>query len=103
MPSDSEGRPDSDARFEDALAEILQAQERGSLQDLAAYADRWPDLVERLLAHFRDRDFFNGWAARFGPLTTVPHPDGQTSQQSTLDYSARTLTGLSAPTIPERF
>jgi serine/threonine-protein kinase len=58
-------------RFESALAELLQAEERGERPDWSRVRRTWPELEDRLREFFRDRDHF----ARLAPCL-APTPPG---------------------------
>ena len=60
-------------RFEQILAEILRAEERGEAPDLRRYQESFPELGERLRAFFADRSWFD--RAVPDPLPTPP-PSG---------------------------
>src|SRR5262245_41442168 len=77
-----------DARFEEVLAEILQAEEAGRTPDLTAYCERFPRLAERLRAYFRDRDGFARLARAIAPTP---------SQGTTTGYETVTESGPAAP------
>ncbi len=59
-----------DHPFESALAELLQAEERGERPDWSRVRQAWPELEDRLREYFRDRDHFARLAPRLGPTTT---------------------------------
>src|SRR5262249_44055853 len=77
------------SRYEEILAEILQAEERGQTPDLAPYLKRFPELETPLREFFRARDGFDRLAPRQvpapapvvaespagGDAETMPHDD----------------------------
>jgi serine/threonine protein kinase len=67
MPEETAELPPLDARFEQVLTEILQAEEQGRTPDLQAYLERYPDLEVPLREFFRNRAGF----ARLAPLVTA--------------------------------
>jgi WD40 repeat protein len=95
MPNDTPELSGSDARFEQVLTEILQAEEQGQTPDLQAYLERFPDLEAPLREFFRNRAGF----ARLAPqlaATPAASESGPPSQADTISGPD----GLSAPVLP---
>jgi serine/threonine-protein kinase len=63
-------------RFEQVLADFLQAEERGERPDRSALLRAHPELEEPLREFFRDRDRFDRLAptARYGAASPAPEP-----------------------------
>jgi serine/threonine-protein kinase len=59
-----------DDRFESALAELLQAEERGETLDLSRLLRTAPELETRLREFFRNRDGFDRLAPQLAPTAT---------------------------------
>jgi hypothetical protein len=84
MPSDTPELSGSDARFEQVLTEILQAEEQGQTPDLQAYLERFPDLKAPLREFFRNRACF----ARLAPQLAPTPADAESGTPSTADTIA---------------
>jgi eukaryotic-like serine/threonine-protein kinase len=70
MPDDATASTVPHDRFESALAELLQAEERGEPLDLVQVLRTCPDLGTPLREFFRDRDGFDRLAPQLGSMAT---------------------------------
>src|SRR5262245_28282912 len=82
MPDDLSPSTVTDDRFERALAELLEAEERGEPLDLAHVLQTAPDLEAPLRAFFQNPDGFDRLAPQLappaaGPGAPAPPPEGR--------------------------
>jgi serine/threonine-protein kinase len=67
MPDHNTASTVPEDRFEQVLANLLQAEERGERLDLSHVVRTFPELETRLRAFFRDRDGFDRLAPQLSP------------------------------------
>jgi serine/threonine-protein kinase len=72
MPEDTLRPTITDDRFEQVLAELLQAEERGGRPDLSAVLRTNPELEIRLRQFFQNRQGFDRLAPQLAPTATHP-------------------------------
>jgi WD40 repeat protein len=72
MPDELSPSTLADDRFEHALAELLQAEERGEPLDLSRVLQTAPELETPLRAFFRNRDGFDRFAPHLAPTAAGP-------------------------------
>ena len=63
-----------DIRFEDVLAGLLQAEERGERLDVSQVVRKFPGLEAPLREFFRNRDGFDRLAPQLGSQTPLARP-----------------------------
>jgi serine/threonine-protein kinase len=70
MPDEHSPSTVGDDRFERALAELLEAEERGEPLELTRVLQTAPELEPRLREFFRNRDGFDRFAPQLSPMAT---------------------------------
>jgi tetratricopeptide (TPR) repeat protein len=72
MPDRMTASPETEDRFEQVLAGLLQAEERGEPLDLTQAVRTYPDLEAPLRAFYRSRDGFDRLAPLLAPTPACP-------------------------------